>query len=141
MSIGKRLREVRGDLSQHEFATRVGSSKAAVGSYENDKQMPGSAFIMAVGDAFGVEYRWLLKGEGRKHMDSPSDLNGANKKIEELEANVSRLREELKELSEGKIKELEKELELANMERDKAKEEAYKIMKAALKHHMPEIDD
>lgn len=64
MSIGDRIKTVRGPLSQEEFARRIDASKTAIGAYEKGVSSPGSAVIVAICDLFNVEPRWLLKGEG-----------------------------------------------------------------------------
>lgn len=64
MTIGERLKLVRGSVSQDEFSKRLGVSKAAVGAYERGAQMPGSTFIIAVCERYNVEHRWLLTGAG-----------------------------------------------------------------------------
>lgn len=57
MTIGERLKLVRGSVSQDEFSKRLGVSKAAVGAYERNAQMPGSTFIIAVCDRYNIEPR------------------------------------------------------------------------------------
>jgi SOS-response transcriptional repressor LexA len=64
MTLGARIKAVRGELSQGEFADVLGVSKSAIGGYERDAQAPGSAVIMAICERFGVEPRWLLFGTG-----------------------------------------------------------------------------
>ena len=64
MTIGERLKLVRGFVSQDEFSKRLGVSKAAVGAYERNAQMPGSTFIIAICECYNIEPRWLLTGVG-----------------------------------------------------------------------------
>ena len=64
MTIGERLKLVRGSVSQDEFSKRLGVSKAAVGAYERNAQMPGSTFIIAICVCYNIEPRWLLTGVG-----------------------------------------------------------------------------
>lgn len=64
MSVGSRIKLVRGAMSQEDFADALGVSKAAIGGYERDKQSPGSAVIVSICEKFGVEPRWLLMGDG-----------------------------------------------------------------------------
>jgi SOS-response transcriptional repressor LexA len=70
MTIGKRIRQVRGALSQGEFADALGVSKSAVGSYERDAQAPGSTVIVAICERFGIDPAWLLFGFGVPKNDS-----------------------------------------------------------------------
>lgn len=136
MTMGKRIREVRGELSQEKFSKIVGISKGAVGSYENDKQTPSATVIMSICDNFNIEPRWILKGEGEKFdnkaINNYSDLMKHNifmdtqeNKIRDLEAQLTEIKEELK---------------IARLEVDRAKTEAMKAMKIALRAHVPDID-
>lgn len=67
MSIGARIKSVRGDISQDDFAARLGVSKAAIGSYERNVSTPGSAFIISICEHFNVQHEWLLVGTGPMH--------------------------------------------------------------------------
>ena len=40
MTIGEKIREIRGELSQREFAERLAISIAAVSTYENNMRVP-----------------------------------------------------------------------------------------------------
>jgi len=51
-------------MSQDDFADAVGVSKAAIGGYERDKQVPGSAVIVSICEKFGIEPSWLLMEKG-----------------------------------------------------------------------------
>lgn len=64
MTVGSRIKSVRGAMSQDDFAEAVGVSKAAIGGYERDKQMPGSAVIVSICKKFDIESNWLLMGKG-----------------------------------------------------------------------------
>lgn len=79
MTIGERLKLVRGSVSQDEFSKRLGVSKAAVGAYERNAQMPGSTFSIAVCDRYNIEPRWLLTGVGpmRSGAEAAPGVSGA----------------------------------------------------------------
>ena len=141
-TIGKRIKHLRDEkkLSQQAFAEKASISKGAIGKYENDQQVPGSSIIVAIGDAFDVEYRWLLTGKGPVYASGPAGLQDANKTIEKLELRIAELEAQIGTLKQGTVKKLQEELDLALAERDRAKEEAYNIMKAALKQHMPDLE-
>ena len=137
MSIGERLHEVRKEkeLSQEGFAKALGVSKGAISSYEHGKQMPGALVIMSVYDNFNVEPRWLLKGEGPKYgkaIVTQRDLYDYNVYMEEVDPKIKDLKAE--------IDRLKQELFITQLERDRAKTEAYKALKAALKAHVPDLD-
>ena len=127
MTMGKRIREVRGELSQEKFSKIVGISKGAVGSYENDKQTPSATVIMSICDNFNIEPRWLLKGEGEKFdnkaIHNSSDLLRHNMFMEKQEEKIKSLEYQLAEIKE--------ELKISRLEIDRAQAEALKAMKIA----------
>ncbi len=145
MTIGARILEIRQAkaMSQKEFAERLGVSKSAVASYEKGQQTPGSSVLASICEHFKVEPRWLLLGKGDMYVldllgqkegrvNRNNDINRHNEAMETLDSEVVRLEEEL-----GRIK---KELLVVQMERDRAKDEAYKAMKVALKAHGTDLD-
>ncbi|MGE4297569.1 MAG: helix-turn-helix domain-containing protein [Desulfovibrionaceae bacterium] len=78
MSIGARIRAIRGALSQEEFARSIDASKTAIGAYERDSSQPGSAVIIAICGLYNVEPKWLLTGEGPMQPgESPAPPNAA----------------------------------------------------------------
>lgn len=64
MSMGARLRKLRGKLSQSEFAALIGSSQSGISAYEKDQRKPNYETLMRVSKAFFVNLEWLLTGEG-----------------------------------------------------------------------------
>lgn len=75
MTIGERIRKLRGALSQEEFARRINASKTAVGAYERDSSKPGADAILSICAQFDVEPKWLLAGEGPMRGDDPIEGN------------------------------------------------------------------
>ena len=63
MSLGSRLKEERErlDLSQVEFREACGASKTAQFYFENDRNLPGAAYLIAA-DALGVDVLYVLTG-------------------------------------------------------------------------------
>jgi SOS-response transcriptional repressor LexA len=72
LGLGGRIRAVRGDLSQQEFADRLGTSAQTIGRYERDERSPDAAFVRALMDRFGIDPRWLVTGEGEMVLSSAS---------------------------------------------------------------------
>ena len=72
LGLGGRIRAVRGDLSQPEFADRLGTSAQTIGRYERDERSPDAAFVRALMDRFGIDPRWLVTGEGEMMLPSAS---------------------------------------------------------------------
>ncbi|MEK7457226.1 MAG: helix-turn-helix transcriptional regulator [Pseudomonadota bacterium] len=76
MSVSARLAELRGeaDLSQTEFAVRVGTSKSALATYEKGLRETPLSVASAACKEFDVNPTWLLFGTGSKHTADASEL-------------------------------------------------------------------
>ncbi len=62
-TIGARIKKVRGNLSQAEFATIIGFSQRTIGHYEKDERSPDAEAIKNICAKFSVDPRWLLFGD------------------------------------------------------------------------------
>ena len=71
-TLGERLRQTRGELSQAEFAAKIGVHKDLVGKYERNLNIPGGDVLARIRDVFGTDINWLLTGfEPPPGWDSP----------------------------------------------------------------------
>jgi transcriptional regulator with XRE-family HTH domain len=62
--VGRRIRELRGfDVTQNEFARRIGVSQGYLSSIERGKQEIGAAVLLRISREFGKSIEWLLTGE------------------------------------------------------------------------------
>lgn len=61
MKYKNRLFELRGNLSQKEFAERIGLSQQNYANYENGKQGLKSDLIAKICETFGCSAEWLLE--------------------------------------------------------------------------------
>ena len=62
--VGRRVRELRGfDLTQAEFADRVGVSQGYLSTIEQGEGEVGAQVLLAIGREFGKSIEWLLTGE------------------------------------------------------------------------------
>lgn len=64
MTLSERLRKIRGQLGQKEFAERIGSSQTGVSAYEKGQRKPDYETLIRVSQEFGVTLDWLLLGVG-----------------------------------------------------------------------------
>jgi len=65
--VGRRIRELRGfDMTQAEFARRIGVSQGHLSALERGNKEPGAAVLLAISRAFGKSVDWLLTGEIQK---------------------------------------------------------------------------
>ena len=63
-AIGRRIRELRGfDMTQEEFAKRIGVAQSHLSALEHGQREPGSAVLLAVSREFGKSVDWLLTGD------------------------------------------------------------------------------
>jgi transcriptional regulator with XRE-family HTH domain len=66
-AVGRRIRELRGfEMTQAEFARRVGVSQGYFSLLERGEVEGGAAVLLAIGREFGKSVDWLLTGEEKK---------------------------------------------------------------------------
>lgn len=68
-TIGDRIRKIRGNISQEEFAQRTEINKTTLGRYERGVNSPDSKAIKAICDAYHVRPEWLFTGKGKVFSD------------------------------------------------------------------------
>jgi transcriptional regulator with XRE-family HTH domain len=61
--IGLRLREVRGSMSQAEFAEQLGVAPPSISNYETGKRIPDAEFISKLIERFSIDPTWILLGK------------------------------------------------------------------------------
>ncbi|MGH9544330.1 MAG: helix-turn-helix domain-containing protein [Terriglobales bacterium] len=63
-AVGRRIRELRGfDLTQAEFARRVGVTQGHLSALERGEKEAGAAVLLAISREFGKSVDWLLTGK------------------------------------------------------------------------------
>ncbi len=77
MSIGERLRQLRGGISQLDFATKIGVNKELIGKYERGLNVPGGDILSRIHDATGVSLDWLISGKGNMLYNQPLSQRGS----------------------------------------------------------------
>ena len=66
-AIGRRIRELRGfEVTQADFAHRIGVSQGYLSALENGKKEPGAAVLLAIRKEFAMSVDWLLTGETQR---------------------------------------------------------------------------
>lgn len=58
--LAERLRELRGDLSQCEFAAKIGVKQTSYSSWERGVKDPAAQTVAQISSTFGVSADWLL---------------------------------------------------------------------------------
>lgn len=76
MNIGNRIKRIRKelDLTQAEFAAKIGSVQNTVTGYENGRRNPSAPVIALICEKFNVREEWLRTGEGEIFKPAPSDV-------------------------------------------------------------------
>ena len=63
-AVGRRIRELRGfDMTQDEFASRVGVSQSYLSTVEHGQVEVGAEVLLSISRAFGKSLEWLLTGD------------------------------------------------------------------------------
>jgi transcriptional regulator with XRE-family HTH domain len=64
VAVGRRIREMRGfDMTQGEFAERIGISQNYLSVMERGKVEIGAEILLRIGREFAKSVEWLLTGE------------------------------------------------------------------------------
>jgi len=61
-TLGGRIRQIRGDLTQAEFASLLEIKQAMVSRYEAEKEMPSPPVLLRLARFSGRPMEWLLTG-------------------------------------------------------------------------------
>ncbi len=61
------------DLTQQEFAVKIGTARNNIAGYETGKRSPSEAVISLICKTFNVSDTWLRTGAGEMFVEAPSD--------------------------------------------------------------------
>jgi len=64
--IGRRIAEIRGHLSQEEFALKYGITRTRVSDYESERSQPDLQFLVSLSTESGYALDWIITGRGEK---------------------------------------------------------------------------
>lgn len=78
--MNERLKKLRKelDLTQQEFADKIGSKRNTIAKYETDINVPSTAVISLICKTFNVNENWLRTGEGDMFIEMSYDDELAN---------------------------------------------------------------
>jgi transcriptional regulator with XRE-family HTH domain len=91
MDLGERIRELRGERSQNEFAEFINVSRPSVGLYENGRRVPDASIVSKICQKCGVTSDWLLGLSEYKSREQEETIIGMVKIKGRLKAHVSLL--------------------------------------------------
>lgn len=75
MTLGDRIKAVRGPLSRDKFAPQTGISKTALVNYETNERTPPSDYLVKILEQFpSINPAWLLMGEGEMYRNGRRTL-------------------------------------------------------------------
>lgn len=63
-SIGDRIRQVRGEATQRDFAVLLDIGLKTLSRYENNERQPDADLLIKLNVLYGVQPLWLLTGKG-----------------------------------------------------------------------------
>ena len=119
MTIGERIKKLRKhlDLTQGDFAKRIGATQNTMTRYETDKINPSTAAVTLICREFNVNENWLRTGEGEMFIKRDREdeiaaavhqlLSGESAEFKKrLISVLVSLKEEHWEILEDKVKEL-----------------------------------
>ena len=71
-----RIKKIRKDseLTQQEFAQKIGSTQNVLANYEIGRRNPSSSVINNICKTFGVNEEWLRTGEGEPYIKVDKDI-------------------------------------------------------------------
>jgi transcriptional regulator with XRE-family HTH domain len=75
MTIGERIKLIRGSLSLKDFAQRIDPAKKSSYDWESGKAMPGASTLEKIHRVFGININWLLTGEGDPFLNQDNPAN------------------------------------------------------------------
>lgn len=74
-AVGRRIRKLRGfDMTQAEFARRVGVTQGHLSRLERGEKEPGAGVLLAISREFGKSVDWLLTG--KTHVEPKNEAGG-----------------------------------------------------------------
>lgn len=73
--MNERIRKLRRtlDLTQQDFANRIGIKRNSLANYETGRNTPIDAIILSICREFNVSKDWLLTGEGDMFVEKTED--------------------------------------------------------------------
>lgn len=100
-TLGSRIKEARGKLSQDAFSKRIGVSKGSLGFYERDENLPNADVVLKICSETGADLNWLLTGAKKQAESTPAKQPSAPScpRCGQLEQDFRKEREEVRELT------------------------------------------
>ena len=82
MSIGERIKRIRGARSREDFATQIGVNASSVQRWEKENVLPSGKNLKDMLEILKVNIHWLLSGEGEPYSHGGGPGHGAERAAE-----------------------------------------------------------
>jgi transcriptional regulator with XRE-family HTH domain len=76
MTIGERIKFIRGKNSQKKFGQSIGADQSTVQVWETRNSIPKGDFLHRIHKTLGVDINWLLTGEGQPYLNQDESRIG-----------------------------------------------------------------
>ena len=86
-TLGTRIKLIRGNENQNQFAAKLGIPQTTLSRYERDASAPDIDFLVKLSDMFDVCIEWLVTGRGVIHTSDSLSLD----KFTELRQRTDRI--------------------------------------------------
>lgn len=75
VTLGERIKKARKalDLTQQEFANRIGTTQNVLANYESGRRNPSASAFNNICKTFNIHETWLRTGEGEMFVPQPTD--------------------------------------------------------------------
>jgi transcriptional regulator with XRE-family HTH domain len=80
-AVGLRIRQLRGEANQEEFAKGLGISQAQLSKYELGQSAPPLGVLVALGKSQAISVDWLLTGK-KQNPSRESNIYRSNRRLE-----------------------------------------------------------
>lgn len=93
-TLGKRIKEARGNITQQELAIQIGIAQNSLSRYERNEKTPDANFLIGFCEKLDISPNWLLFGVGEKTRSIGSSPQTGQGTLEKrLEASEEERRE------------------------------------------------
>jgi len=99
VAIAKRIKDLRGNLSQKKFGERMGFSQGQIGHIETGRTEPSLKFLLQLSKLYNISIDYILKGFEPYDRALSKSLN-SHSRFKAWELNIKKIEEGLKSMSE-----------------------------------------
>ena len=108
-TVAARIKNLRGDMTQKEFALSLGVSPQAVSAWENADKMPRVGVLEKLSEIYGVSKSYILGGNIDIKNEAPEKPR--SEKLSPIFDNIDRNTEEFEKLTPEEIEEVVRQME------------------------------